>query len=51
MQFWAKRYIEFLGHIVSGDNIKVDPKKIPVVTEWPSPNSITSLGGFLGLAM
>jgi hypothetical protein len=38
-----------LGHVVSDEGIKVDPKKIVAVTEWPSPKSITSLRGFLGL--
>lgn len=38
-----------MGHIVSDEGIKVDPKKIMAVTEWPSPKSITSLRGFLGL--
>ena len=27
----------------------VDPKKIVAITEWPSPKSITSLRGFIGL--
>ena len=38
-----------MGHIVSADDIKVDPKKIRAITEWPSPKSITSLRGFMGL--
>ena len=46
---FGKKEIEFLGHIVSTDDIKVDPKKIRAITEWPSPKSITSLRGFLGL--
>ena len=41
--------IEFLGHIVLVDGIKVDPKKIRAITEWPPPKSITPLRGFLGL--
>jgi hypothetical protein len=38
-----------LGHVISDEEIKVDPKKIMAVTKWPSPNSITSSRGFLGL--
>ena len=41
--------IDFLGHIVSADDIKVDPKKSIVIIEWSTPKSITSLRGFLGL--
>ena len=46
---FGQKHVEFLGHIVSTDDIKVDPKKIMVITEWSSPNSITLLRGFLGL--
>ena len=35
-----KKEIEFLGHIVSADGIKVDPKKIRAITEWPSPSQL-----------
>jgi hypothetical protein len=38
-----------LGHVISDEGIKVDLNKITEVTEWPSPKSITSLRGFLGL--
>jgi hypothetical protein len=38
-----------LGHVVSDEGIKVDPNKIVAFIEWPSPKSITSLRGFLGL--
>ena len=38
-----------MGHIISADDIKVDPEKMMAITEWPSPNSITSLRGFVGL--
>jgi len=38
-----------LGHIISGEGVKVDPKKIHSILDWPIPKSITSLRGFLGL--
>jgi hypothetical protein len=31
--------IDFLGHVVSADGIKPDPKKVAAVTEWPTPTS------------
>jgi hypothetical protein len=46
---FGQEEIEFLGHVVSTEGIKVDPKKIMAITEWPSPKMITSLRGFLGL--
>ena len=32
-EFWLKE-VSFLGHIVSKEGIRVDPKKIEVVSEW-----------------
>ncbi|XP_019258040.1 PREDICTED: uncharacterized protein LOC109236325, partial [Nicotiana attenuata] len=35
---------------VSGEVIKVDPKKIEAVQNWPRPTSVTEIRSFLGLA-
>ncbi|XP_070048467.1 uncharacterized mitochondrial protein AtMg00860-like [Nicotiana tomentosiformis] len=40
----------FLGHVVSGECIKVNPKKIELVQSWPHPTSATEIRSFLGLA-
>ena len=47
---FEKKELKFLGHIVSGDGVKVDPGKIEVVRNWPTPNSVTHVRSFLGLA-
>ncbi|XP_061349580.1 uncharacterized mitochondrial protein AtMg00860-like [Gastrolobium bilobum] len=41
--------IEYLGHLVSGEGVKVDPKKISTMTIWPTPSSVKQLRGFLRL--
>ena len=48
-QFWLDR-IAFLGHIVSGEDIAVDPEKVKAVKEWPVPRTVTEIRSFLGLA-
>ena len=40
----------FLGHVVSGDGIQVDPKKIEAITEWQRPTTVPEVRSFLGLA-
>ena len=45
-----KEEIKFLGKIVSGEGIGVDPGKVKVVAEWPVPNSVWDVESFLGFA-
>ena len=39
-EFWLKE-VSFLGHIVSEEGIRVDPKKIEVIIEWKPPRNVT----------
>ena len=48
-EFWMNE-VSFLGHIVSKEGIRVDPKKIEVVVEWKPPRNVTKVRSFLGLA-
>ena len=46
---FGKEEVSYLGHIISKEGVKVDPKKIKSITEWPNPTNISKLRGFLGL--
>ena len=43
------REVEFLGHVISSEGIKTDPKKTKAVQEWPKPTNIHEVRSFLGL--
>lgn len=45
-----KSEVQFLGHIVSAQGVKPDPKKVAVVKEWPQPSTVHEVRSFLGLA-
>jgi hypothetical protein len=40
----------YLGHIISKVGVKVDPRKILRVQEWPRPQTVKHIRQFLGLA-
>ena len=44
-----KESIEFLGHVISAEGIAVDPNKIQVIKEWPTPRHVKDIQAFLGL--
>jgi hypothetical protein len=48
-EFWLNE-VSFLGHIISGSGIAVDPSKVDVVLQWETPKSVTEVRRFLGLA-
>jgi hypothetical protein len=46
---FAQGELEYLGHIIYAEGVKIDPMKTQVMTDWPRPSNITELSGFLGL--
>ena len=46
--FGAKE-LPFLGHVMSQDGVKPDPRKVEEITELPVPTSKVELQRFLGL--
>jgi len=45
---FGKQEMEYLGHIVSHQGVKVDSKTIDAMVAWPRPSNIFELHGFLG---
>lgn len=41
--------VDYLGHVVGKDGLKVDPKKVKAVRDWPEPDNLGKLRSFLGL--
>ena len=48
-EFWLPE-VSFLGHVISGNGIAVDPSKVDAVLQWEAPRSVTEIRSFLGLA-
>ena len=47
-ELWLKE-VSFLGHVISGSGIAVDPLKVDAVLQWETLRSATEIRIFLGL--
>ena len=47
--FFLRREAQVLGHIVGSNQLKLNPEKISAVKDFPTPNTLKKLRGFLGL--
>ena len=45
---FAKEEIEFLGHVITQEGIKADPKKIQVAKDWETPQTVKQIRSFVG---
>ncbi|XP_057438204.1 transposon Tf2-1 polyprotein isoform X3 [Lotus japonicus] len=43
------RQVDYLGHLISGDGVAVDPDKVQCIEAWPEPKNVKGVRGFLGL--
>ena len=41
---------KYLGLIISGDGIRMDPEKVATIIEWTAPRNVKDVQGFLGFA-
>ena len=47
---FMQREVEFLGHRIGADGLRVAPDKVAGVRDWQPPTSVTEVRSFLGLA-
>lgn len=45
---WDRSEVEYLGFIISADGIKMNPKKLTTIVDWPEPSSVKDIQSFLG---
>jgi hypothetical protein len=45
---FGKKTLIYLGFIVGGGELQVDPAKVHVITEWPRPRTVTDVRSFMG---
>ena len=42
--------IVYLGFVISTDGLKMDPEKVKAILEWPTPENVSEVRSFHGLA-
>jgi hypothetical protein len=47
--FFGVKEVEYLGHIVSHEGVKVEPNNIKAIMDWSIRKTFKNLRGFLGL--
>lgn len=47
---FGQQQIDYLGHVISGRRLAIDPSKIKVIQQWPVPHNVKAVRSFLGLA-
>ena len=35
--------LKYLGYVITESGVKIDPKKISIITEWPIPRNISEV--------
>ena len=47
---FAQNQVEYLGYVISDKGVSTDPAKVEAIINWPTPQNVTQLRSFLGLA-
>ena len=45
---FGKNSLVYLGHIIGGGELKIDPSKVDVILNWPRTKTVTKVRSFLG---
>ena len=45
---FVKRELVYLGFVALAEGLKMDPKKVKVILEWPTPSSSIEVRSFHG---
>ena len=46
---FMKEELVYLGFLISRDGLKMDPKKVQAIKNWPTPRSVFEVRSFHGL--
>jgi hypothetical protein len=47
---FGKESLVYLGHVIGGGEMKVDPTNVEPLSEWPTLTSVSEMRTFMGVA-
>lgn len=47
---FSQNRVDYLGYVITSEGVSTDPAKVEVIVQWPTPENVTHLRSFLGLA-
>jgi hypothetical protein len=47
---FGKTSLVYVGNIIGGGELKIDPSKVKVILDWPKPNNVTEVRRVLGVS-
>ena len=45
---FVQQSLVYLGNVICGGELKIDPAKMEAITKWPTPTSVTKVRMFFG---
>jgi hypothetical protein len=45
---FSQHYLVYLGYVIGGGELKIDPSNMYSITKWPFPTTITEIRSFVG---
>jgi hypothetical protein len=44
-----QKQVHYPGHVISKEQVAVDPNKIKAIMDWPNPKDVSTIRSFMGL--
>lgn len=48
--FFRNTLVAYLSHVISLEDVTMDPQKVNAVMDWPQPSSMRAIQAFIGIA-
>jgi len=47
---FVQQFLVYLGYVIGGGELKIDPSKMEAIMKWPVPTNVSKVRSFIGAA-